>query len=148
MKKHLIYKVTEDGLPPQEQSRIIREYHKKHIGKRVEMTLDDSRRRTTPQNSWFHKIINMITEFKRETAKDNGDESYYMISEERVKLEIKEKYLGWEEVDGQKRLRHTRNLSTIQMNELWEALQIEYAPLGLYLPDPNETEFFDETKTM
>lgn len=138
MKEQLTYRVNDKGLPPPEQSRIIRDYHKKHIDKRITMTLDDSMKRTTKQNSWLHKIVNMITEFERETAKDSGDVLYYQISDERVKLNIKEKYLGWEEIDGQKRLRHTSNLNTLQMNELWEALQIEYAPLGLYLPDPNE----------
>ena len=141
MKETLIYRINDKGSPPEEQSRIIREYHRQRIGKRVELTLDDSIKRTTQQNSWFHKIVDMITKFERELAKDSGDENYYKISNERMKLEIKEKYLGWEEKDGNIVLRQTSNLNTIQMNELWEALQINYAPLGLIIPDPNQKEF-------
>jgi len=141
MKERLTYRINDKGLPPDEQSRIIKEFHRKRIGKRITMILDDSNKRSTEQNSWFHKIVDLITNFEREMAKDSGDETYYRISNERVKLEIKEEFLGWEEINGQKRLRRTSNLSTIQMNELWEALQIKYAPLGLIIPDPNQTNF-------
>lgn len=135
------YRVTPEGKMPEESKLRFVSFLKKNANKLIEHRATNERKRTTLQNSWFHKIVSMITGFKRELAKDAGDELYYQISEERVKLEIKEKYLGWEEVGGQKRLRHTSNLNTIQMNELWEALQVEYAPLGLYLPDPNQNGY-------
>lgn len=132
------YQITKDGGMPDESRARFVEFLKKNSGKFVEHSTTTDRKRTSLQNRWFHKVVTIITEFKREIAKDNGDEEYFKISEDRTKLEIKEQYLGWEEVGGQKRLRHTSNLSTLQMNELWEGLQIEYAPQGLYIPNPNE----------
>ena len=88
--------------------------------------------RSLPQNNWFHAINKMISDFMRQSAKDQGNELYYEINEETTKLWIKQKFLGYEEIKGERHLRHTRDLKTFEMNELWELLQKHLCPR--YLP--------------
>lgn len=141
MKKQFIYIVQPDFKPPADVFAELKEIHKKYVGKQLCMDISNERKRTLPQNSWLHHIVKLITDFERARAKEAGDEFYYKINEERTKLEIKEEFLGYKEINGERHLRKTRNLKTFEMTELWENLQIHYAPLGLDIPCPNEEEY-------
>ena len=135
---NITYNVTEDGRIPEPQATQIREFHKKNAGKQVNTRSTNERPRSLEQNNWLHKIIEMVTDFMRADAKERGDENYYRINTDRTKLWIKEEFLGYVEVNGERQLRKTSNLKTFEMNELWQNLQIYFAPLGLDLPDPNQ----------
>ena len=102
------------------------------------ITVTNEIKRTLPQNSWFHKINTMVADYLRQQAKEQGKEDYYKINEETTKLWIKQEFLGYVEINGERHLRKTRNLKTFEMNELWEQLQRYFAPLGLDIPNPNE----------
>lgn len=141
MKEQRLYIVEPNGFPPKDISTWLREIHSRNIGKQLSMTITNERKRTTAQNSWFHKINSMIAEFLRNQAKESGDENYYKINEDTTKLWIKQEFLGYEEINGERHLRKTSKLKTFEMNELWENLQIYFAPLDLILPDPNQKDF-------
>ena len=141
MKEQKSYIVEPDGMPPKDISHWLRTIHKGHIGKQLSMTVTNERIRSIKQNSWLHKVIDMITQFTRGRAKESGDENYYKINNETTKLWIKQEFLGYEEINGERHLRKTSNLKTFEMNELWENLQIYFAPLDLILPDPNQKDF-------
>ena len=141
MKEYLDFTVEPDGTMPTDKSLRVKQILKERVGKWLRMMITNERQRTIPQNSYFHKIVQMITDFERALAKEAGDELYYKITFERKKLEIKEDFLGWVEVNGKLELMHSSKLTTIQMNELWENLQIHYAPLGLDIPNPNEKDY-------
>jgi hypothetical protein len=79
----------------------------------------------------------------REQAKSQGQEDYYTINEETTKLWIKQTFLGYEEIKGERHLRHSSRLSTIECNELFDLLQKHFSPLGLNLPDPGQTDFIN-----
>lgn len=144
MKETHEYIVPEDGRCPVEIGLKIKEFNLKNVGKKITATFSNEKNRTLPQNSWFHKINSMVTEYLRNQAKEQGNEEWWQIDEDSTKIWIKQTFLGWEEKDGEKKLRKTSNLKTFQMNELWEALQIYFAPKGLNLPDPNQTNFINE----
>lgn len=140
MKEQWIYIVGEDGYPPPDIKEKMREFHKLNIGKQVNNTITNERPRSLVQNNWFHRVNKLISDFTRNNAKERGDEHYYKINEERTKLWIKEEFLGYVEIDGERQLRKTSKLKTFEMNELWGNLQIYFAPLGLDIPNPNEKE--------
>ena len=119
-----------------------------HPDKYMKIIITNERKRTIPQNSWLHFVIKLIADFMRAEAKDQGNEDFWMIDEESTKRWIKEKFLGSEEVNGERRLRHTAKLTTIEMTSLWEDMQLYFSPRGLRLPDPNQTDFInDKIKT-
>ena len=135
------FNFTEQGKVPEEISIQVVNIGKKYPNKEFEILLTNEKKRSSPQNRWLHGIaIPMITQFLRETKKDRGEEDYYKINEDSIKLWIKEKFLGYEEINGEKYLRRTSKLNTIQFMELKEALQIYWAPKGLNIPDPKEME--------
>jgi hypothetical protein len=141
VKEQIIYTVQENGMPPLEASQKIKEFHRANIGKKITTTLSNEHIRSLVQNNWLHAVIQLITDFERALAKEAGDEKYYRITTERKKLEIKEEFLGYVEVNGELKLRATHNLKTFECNELFENLQIYYAPLGLDIPSPNEKDY-------
>lgn len=142
MKKQFDYIVPEEGEIPLEVLESFDFMHKKYTGKRMRVEITNEHKRTNLQNSWFHKINSMITTYLRSKAKDEGNAEYYKLDEETTKLWIKQEFLGYElDKNGEKKLRRTSNLKTFEMNELWQNLQVYFAPLGLNLPDPNQTEF-------
>lgn len=113
--------------------------------KRFFITVTNEIKRTLPQNSWFHKINTMITDFLRQQAKEQGNKEYYKINADTTKLWVKQEFLGYvEDAKGELQLRKTSNLKTFEMNQLWQDLQIYFAPLGLNLPDPNQKQFLEE----
>lgn len=141
MKELLEYTVEADGKIPQMEAVKIREIHKKYSGKFLRLIVTNERTRTNPQNNWLHAVIELITNFLRTTAKESGDENYYTINEETTKLWIKQKFLGYEEINGERQLRKTSKLKTFECNELFENLQRYFAPLGLDIPSPNEKDY-------
>ena len=138
MKKQFNYTVTQDGHMPAETREELRKIHLANIGKQIRLGITNEKKRSLSQNSYFHLINKMIADFLRAQAKDQGNELYYEINEETTKLWIKQKFLGYEEIDGERHLRHTSKLKTFEMNELWENLQIYFAPRGLNIPDPKQ----------
>lgn len=114
------------------------EIHMKNKGKQIRLGITNERKRSLKQNSWFHKIITDIALFLRNQAKEQGNENYYEVNEETTKLWVKQKFLGYEEINGEKHLRKSSKLTTFEMNELWENLQIYFAPKGLDIKNPNE----------
>jgi len=141
VKEQLEYTVEQDGKIPIVEAVKIRDIHKKYSGKFLRLIVTNERTRTNPQNNWLHAVIELITKYLRTTAKENGDENYYTINEETTKLWIKQKFLGYVEVNGERQLRKTSNLKTFEMNELLQNLQIYFAPLGLDIPSPNEKDY-------
>lgn len=133
------YIYDDKGQMPVDIVRDIVAIGKKYAGKRMTVTLTNNRKRTSPQNRWLHAVINLISNWMRNDAKERGDELYYEINPEVTKLWIKQKFLGYyEDEKHEKHLRETRNLTTIECNELFELLQRHFAPLGLDIPEPNE----------
>lgn len=110
-------------------------------GKRLTIIVTTEITRTLPQNNWFHAIVQLITDFNRKNAKERGDENYYKINFDRTKLWIKDEFLGYEEVNGERQLRKTSRLKTFEMTELWDNLQRYFSPLGLDIPSPNEKDY-------
>lgn len=141
MKKQFDYIVPQEGEIPIDVLETFDFMHKKYIGKKLRVEITNERKRSNAQNRWFHKINSMITDFLRAKAKDEGNAEYYKIDEETTKIWIKQEFLGYEEIEGERKLRRTSNLKTFEMNNLWQDLQIYFSPLGLNLPDPNQTEF-------
>ena len=142
-KLDITYTVNEKGKIPEPQATMMRDFHIKMIGKQLNTKSTNERPRSTVQNSWFHKINQLISDFRRAQAKDEGDEFYYKINAETNKIWIKENFLGYVEINGERHLRKTSTLKTFEMNELWENLQIHFAPLGLVIPDPDQKDFLD-----
>ncbi len=138
---NITYTVLPDGKIPEPQATQIREFHKKMAGKQVNTKSSNERQRSVPQNNWLHKVIQLITDFVRESKKERGDPEYYKVTFDRTKLWVKEEFLGYVEIDGELQLRKTSNLKTFEMNELWDNLQIYFAPLGLDIPSPNEKDY-------
>jgi len=141
MNLNITYTVLPDGKIPEPQATQIREFHKKMAGKQVNTKSSNERQRSVPQNNWFHKINAMVSAYLRADAKEQGNAEYYKINEETTKIWIKQEFLGYVEVDGELQLRKTSNLKTFEMNELYENLQVYFAPLGLDLPSPNEKDY-------
>ena len=139
MKEVFEYTINELGNIPADVEDKMFNIHRKYAGKKMQLTLTNERKRTTPQNSWFHKVNSLVCAYLRNKRKEQGDEDYYKIDEEWTKYWIKVNFLGYElDENGEKRLRKTSNLKTFEMNELWENLQIYFAPRGLDIPNPNE----------
>lgn len=112
------------------------------------LSATNERKRTIKQNSWLHAVITLVSDFLRSQAKEQGNEKYYEINPDTTKLWIKQTFLGYEEIKGERHLRHSSKLSTIECNELFDLLQKHFSPLGLNLPDPNQTDFInDKIKT-
>lgn len=78
MKEQLIYRVNEEGLPPVEQSRIIREFHRKNIGKVVNMNLSNEKKRTLEQND---ALWRWDTELSEESGYTPKEVHYIMLGE-------------------------------------------------------------------
>jgi len=139
MKENFEYTVENCGSIPVDINEQIVSIHRKYAGKKLRLELTNERKRTLPQNSWFHAINKMICAYLRNQRKEQGDENYYKIDEEWTKYWIKVNFLGYElDENGEKRLRKTSNLKTFEMAELWENLQRYFAPRGLDIPNPNE----------
>ena len=142
MKFNRTYQFNQDGGLPNELSMKIKEIGLKYAGKDFEWTISNEHKRSNKQNRFLHGVyIPRITEYVRGYKKERGDEDYYKISEDKIKLWIKEEFLGYEEIDGERRLRKTSNLSTVQEMELQDQLQIYWASRGLDLPNPNEKDY-------
>lgn len=145
MRLHRTYCFDVNGNLPEELSSKIKEIGLKYAGKQFEITLTNEHKRSNLQNRYLHGIlIPMITEYIRKSKKEAGDQDYYKISEDKIKLWIKEEFLGYEEVNGERRLRHTSKLSTVEMMELKDQLQIYWIHRGLLLPDPNQEDFLED----
>jgi hypothetical protein len=143
MKKDFTY-IVQDGKPPLEVSQELRDIHKKYSGKQLTLTISNERKRTNPQNNWFHHVNKLIADFMRAYKKEHGDENYYKVNEETTKLWIKQEFLGYTEDEKHERhLRKTSNLKTFEMNELWQQLQVFFSPFGLNIPDPNQKDFLE-----
>jgi hypothetical protein len=126
----------------------IKEVFRAHPDKWMRIIVSNERKRSILQNSWLHAVIKIISDFMRNQAKEQGQEDYYTINEETTKLWIKQKFLGYEEIQGERHLRHTSKLSTIECNELFDLLQQHFSKYGLNLPDPGQTDFInDKIKT-
>jgi len=138
MKKQFNYTVDAGGHAPKEVLLEIEKIHLANIGKQMRIGITNEKKRSLSQNSYFHLINKLISDFLRNEAKEQGNENYYEINEETTKLWVKQKFLGYELIDGEKHLRRTSKLKTFEMNELWENLQIYFAPKGLDIPNPNE----------
>ena len=147
MKYHKEFDFDEEGNIPLELSNDIRKIGLRYKGKHFQINLDNETKRTIPQNSGLHLYINIITTFLRESKKQRGDEEYYKINFDRVKLWIREEFLGYEEINRERQLRHTSNLNKIQMIELFENLQIYFAPLGLELPELKKDYYEDKLRS-
>ena len=148
MKEYFDCTVGKDGKLPVGIANQIKEIVKNRAGKFLRFILTNEKTRTIPQNSWFHAIVKIISDFSRQQAKNQGNEKYYEINEETTKLWIKQKFLGYEEISGERHLRKSRNLKTFEMAELWENLQRYFSPMGLNIPDPNQQDFIkDKVKT-
>jgi len=148
MKEFFDCTVGKDGKLPVGIANQIKEIVKNRAGKFLRFILTNEKTRTIPQNSWFHVVVKIISDFLRQQAKDQGNEKYYEINEETTKIWIKQTFLGYEEIKGERHLRKSRNLKTFEMAELWELLQKYFSPMGLNIPDPNQQGFIkDKVKT-
>jgi hypothetical protein len=148
MKEFFDCTVGKDGKLPVGIANQIKEIVKNRAGKFLRFILTNEKTRTIPQNSWFHVVVKIISDFLRQQAKDQGNEKYYEINEETTKLLINQKFLGYEEINGERHLRKSRNLKTFEMAELWADLQRYFSPMGLNIPDPNQQDFIkDKVKT-
>ena len=144
MKKEFVYIVQPDFKPPANVSSEIKEIHKKYSGKQLTLTISNERKRTNLQNNWFHHVNKLIADFMRAYKKEQGDENYYKVNEETTKLWIKQEFLGYVEIEGERHLRKTSNLKTFEMNELFEQLQVYFSPFNLNIPDPNQKDFLEK----
>ena len=148
MREQIDLIVEKDGKLPKMETEKIRDIIRSRAGRFLRIILTNEKKRSIEQNSWFHVVNKMIADFLRQQSKEQGNEKYYEINEETTKLWIKQKFLGYEEIEGERYLRKTRNLKTFEMNQLWEDLQLYFAPKGLNIPDPNQSEFVkDKIKT-
>lgn len=141
MKRQFNYTVGSDGKIPLDIMQEIEKIHQNNPCKQMRLGITNERKRSLVQNAWFHKINSIITVFLRQQAKEQGNELYYEIDEDTTKHWIKKKFLGYVlDETGEKVLRKTSKLKTFEMNQLWQDLQIYFAPRGLDLPNPNEKE--------
>jgi len=139
MKENFEYIVENCGSIPVDINEQIVSIHRKYAGKKLRLELTNERKRSLQQNSWFHAINKMICAYLRNQRKEQGDENYYKIDEEWTKYWIKVNFLGYElDENGEKQLRKTSKLKTIEMAELCENLQRYFAPRGLDIPSPEE----------
>jgi hypothetical protein len=70
MKELLTYRVTDKGLPPDEQSRIIKNFHQKNIGKVITVNLSNEKKRTLEQNNALWRWDNELSQETGYTPKE------------------------------------------------------------------------------
>jgi len=101
-------------------------------------------KRSTNQNrSYWLLRVQPITDW----LKEQGNE----VSEDDVHYWLKVKFLGYKFININtkevKVLKSTKELSTLDFMAYMNEIAIHFAPLGLLLKDPNQTEFLDNEKT-
>jgi hypothetical protein len=143
MKEYLDFTVEANGTMPVNESLRVKQILKEKAGKWLRFMITNERKRSIPQNSWLHAVITLISDFLRSQAREQGNEKYYEINPDTTKLWIKQTFLGYEEINKERHLRHTSKLTTIECNELFDLLQKHFSPLGLNLPDPGQTDFIN-----
>ena len=103
------------------------------------------KKRSTEQNSSYWLLrVQPVTEW----LKEQGNQ----VSEDDVHYWLKVKFLGYKiiEINNKqvKVLKSTKDLNTIDFATYMNEIAIYFAPKGLLLKDPNQTEFLNETQTM
>ena len=112
MKEHLSYRVCDDGLPPKEQSRIIREFHKKNIGKLITMDLSNEKKRTIEQND---ALWRWDTELSQESGYTPAEIHYIMLGEI---YGVKELQVGDRKIS--KPIKTSSELTTVEFSQYIE----------------------------
>lgn len=103
---------------------------------------DNSKRRSTEQNSYFYGvIIPLITDWWNEHKKENTP----LLTHNDIHDWIQQKgYWGYKQVGKELVPKRSSETTTLEMATGINKLQIDYAKWGLIIPDPQQTEFLGE----
>lgn len=107
---------------------------------------DNSKRRSSSQNSYFYGvIIPLITDWWNEHKKENTP----LLTHNDIHDWIQQKgYWGYKQVGKELVPKRSSETTTLEMATGINKLQIDYAKWGLDIPSPNETDYrlgYEET---
>lgn len=107
---------------------------------------DNSKRRSTEQNSYFYGvIIPLITDWWNEHKKENTP----LLTHNDIYDWIQQKgYWGYKQVGKELVPKRSSETTTLEMATGINKLQMDYAKWGLDIPSPNETDYrlgYEET---
>lgn len=131
-----------DGRLPEYIRVIISERLKGFEGKRVTITIDDSKKRSNPQNDYYHGVIvKMVHDWMVEHGNDGLDVD---VVHEYLKRQFPEYTKKTKEItlpDGEviSQVYFTTKIPTKDFSAYMEKCQVWAADRDLYIPLPNET---------
>jgi hypothetical protein len=108
--------------------------------------LDNSKKRSNEQNAYIHAVLFPLI---RDWWNDNKPEKDPMASIDDIKDWVQNQgYWGYKTVGKETIPKRSSEATTLEMMTGISQLQIRFAKIGLVIPDPEQTEFLDETQTL
>ena len=105
--------------------------------------LDNSKKRSTEQNSYIHAVLFPLI---KDWWNDNKSEKDPIVSIDDIKDWVQNQaYWGYKQVGKKTIPKRSSEATTLEMMDGINKLQIRFAKIGLVIPDPNQEDFLEGT---